>query len=64
MAANASAKPAEISTAPPVLSKRGADILVRVERLLDDAAKKVAATPPPASSSALPIPRGTVAAAN
>lgn len=70
--ANAQARPSEVSTAPPILSKRGADILVRVERMLDDAARKVAATPPPASSSAVPPPgsstalpvRGTVAAAN
>lgn len=64
MAANSSSKPSEPGIAPPpVLSKRGADILVRVERMLEDAAKQIAATPPPASSSALPVSRGTVASA-
>jgi penicillin-binding protein 1A len=38
MAANGGPKPQEIKP-PPVLTKRGADILVRVEKLLDDAAK-------------------------
>jgi len=38
MAANGGPKPAEIKP-PPVLTKRGADILVRVEKLLDDAAR-------------------------
>jgi penicillin-binding protein 1A len=38
MAANGGPKPAEIKP-PPILTKRGADILVRVEKLLDDAAK-------------------------
>ena len=38
LAANGGPKPAEIKP-PPVLTKRGADILVRVEKLLDDAAK-------------------------
>lgn len=67
MMANASAKPVEPSIAPPpILSKRGADILVRVERMMDEAAKKIATTPPPASSSSMApaqSPRGTVAAA-
>jgi penicillin-binding protein 1A len=46
---------------PPVLTKRGADILVQVEKALDDAAKaadKTAGDPPkparPVSSTALP----------
>src|SRR6202012_3700719 len=48
---------------PPVLTKRGADILVQVEKLLDDAAKaadKPAGDPPkparPVSSTSLPFP--------
>jgi penicillin-binding protein 1A len=48
---------------PPVLTKRGADVLVQVEKLLDDAAKaadKTAGDPPkparPVSSTALPFP--------
>jgi penicillin-binding protein 1A len=49
---------------PPVLTKRGADVLVQVEKLLDDAAKtadKTSASEPPrpgkpVSSSALPFP--------
>jgi penicillin-binding protein 1A len=42
MAAQANAAPKVLETKPgppPVLTKRGADILVRVEKLLDDAAK-------------------------
>src|SRR6201987_6177786 len=49
---------------PPVLTKRGADILVRVEKLLDDAAKTTTKTtsddttkPPGAASSALAFPQ-------
>jgi penicillin-binding protein 1A len=56
---------------PPVLTRRGADILVRVEKLLDDAGKtagKTSANEPvsptkPASSSALAFPENYVAAA-
>jgi penicillin-binding protein 1A len=56
---------------PPVLTKRGADILVQVEKMLDDAAKTADKTPsgelpkPPAkpvSSSALPFPDSFAAA--
>ena len=36
---------------PPVLTKRGADILVRVEKMLDDAAKTAANTPPRRAAS-------------
>jgi penicillin-binding protein 1A len=39
LAANGAPKPPDIRPPPPVLTKRGADILVRVEKLLDDAAK-------------------------
>jgi penicillin-binding protein 1A len=55
---------------PPVLTRRGADILVRVEKLLDEAGKtagKTSANEPaptkPASSSALAFPENYVAAA-
>jgi penicillin-binding protein 1A len=57
---------------PPVLTKRGADILVRVEKLLDDAGKTAGKTSsndqakPPAnavSSGALAFPENYVAAA-
>ena len=56
---------------PPVLTKRGADILVRVEKLLDDAGKtagKTSATEPakptkPVTSGALAFPENYVAAA-
>jgi penicillin-binding protein 1A len=56
---------------PPVLTKRGADILVRVEKLLDDAGKtagKTSSNDPakpakPDSSSALAFPENYVAAA-
>src|SRR6516225_9087986 len=55
---------------PPVLTKRGADILVQVEKMLDDAAKTAdkssASEPPkpgkPVSSSALPLPDSFAAA--
>ncbi|MFL6838970.1 MAG: penicillin-binding protein, partial [Bradyrhizobium sp.] len=56
---------------PPVLTKRGADILVRVEKLLDDAAKTVgkssssdAAQPDkPVTSGALAFPDNYLTAA-
>jgi penicillin-binding protein 1A len=56
---------------PPVLTKRGADILVRVEKLLDEAGKttgKTSATEPakpakPITSGALAFPDNYVAAA-
>jgi len=42
-AANANAKSAEVNPGPPpILTRRGANILVRVEKLFDDAAKTVA----------------------
>jgi penicillin-binding protein 1A len=56
---------------PPVLTKRGADILVQVEKMLDDAAKTAdkttsATEPPktskPLSSSALAFPDSLAAA--
>jgi penicillin-binding protein 1A len=55
---------------PPVLTKRGADILVQVEKMLDDAAKTATKTsaeePPkptrPVSSSALAFPDSLAAA--
>jgi penicillin-binding protein 1A len=55
---------------PPVLTKRGADLLVQIEKMLDDAAKTTdkssASEPPkpgkPVSSSALPFPDSFAAA--
>ncbi|MGL3110828.1 transglycosylase domain-containing protein [Bradyrhizobium sp. BR 1432] len=63
--AQANAAPKVLETKPgppPVLTKRGADILVRVEKLLDDAAKtanKSAATDtkPASSTNALAFPQ-------
>jgi penicillin-binding protein 1A len=56
VAANGAPKPPEIKGPPPVLTKRGADILVHVEKLLDDAARaageQVKPTKPVSSSSA------------
>jgi penicillin-binding protein 1A len=57
LAANGGApKPPELKAPPPVLTKRGADILVHVEKLLDEAAKTagdpVKPTKPVSSSSA------------
>jgi penicillin-binding protein 1A len=47
-AANA-AKGGEINPGPPpILTRRGANILVRVEKMMDEAAKTAGATPPPA----------------
>jgi penicillin-binding protein 1A len=57
---------------PPVLTKRGADILVRVEKLLDDAGKAAAKTSAtdtpkqparPVTSGALAFPENYIAAA-
>jgi penicillin-binding protein 1A len=64
MAAAGNSKTLEIKPGPPpVLTRRGADVLVRVEKLLDDAAKTPIKTtmdePPkptkPVSSSAIPF---------
>ncbi|KJC41275.1 penicillin-binding protein [Bradyrhizobium sp. LTSP849] len=73
--AQANAAPKVLETKPgppPVLTKRGADILVRVEKLLDDAAKtatKSAAddskqAKPTAASSALAFPQNYAAEDN
>jgi penicillin-binding protein 1A len=65
-------KPAETKpVVPPILTKRGADILVQVEKMLDDAARtagSAASTDPvksakPVSSSAVPFPESFAAAA-
>jgi penicillin-binding protein 1A len=70
-ASGAQPKPPEIKPGPPpVLTKRGADILVQVEKMLDDAAKtadKTSAGEPakpgkPVSSGALPFPDSFAAA--
>jgi penicillin-binding protein 1A len=62
-AANANAKAPEINPGPPpILTRRGANILVRVEKLFDDAAKTVA--PPGKTSSndaGKPAPASSVA---
>lgn len=66
--AQANAAPKVLETKPgppPVLTKRGADILVRVEKLLDDAARTATKstsndgkpTTPPSSTSALAFPQ-------
>ncbi|WP_024512481.1 PBP1A family penicillin-binding protein [Bradyrhizobium sp. ARR65] len=69
--ARAAPKAPEIKPGPPpVLTRRGADILVQVEKMLDDAAKaadKTSATEPskpvkPVSSSELPFPDSLAAA--
>lgn len=73
--AQANAAPKVLETKPgppPVLTKRGADILVRVEKLLDDAAKTAtksaaddsAKQAKPASSSALAFPQNYAAEEN
>jgi penicillin-binding protein 1A len=67
VAANGVPKPPDIKPGPPpILTKRGADILVRVEKLLDDAAKTAgdpAKPVKPVSSSAVPFPDSFAAAA-
>jgi penicillin-binding protein 1A len=71
VAAASAPKPPEIKPGPPpVLTRRGADVLVQVEKLLDDAAKtaeRTTATEPPkpakpTSSSALAFPDSFAAA--
>ncbi len=70
MAAIGASKPPEIKPGPPpVLTRRGADILVRVEKLLDEAAKTAVKTsaeeppkPKPQSSGALAFPDSFAAA--
>ena len=71
VAAYGAPKPPEIKPGPPpVLTKRGADVLVQVEKLLDDAGKAAEKTTSieqpapakPASSSALAFPENYAAA--
>jgi penicillin-binding protein 1A len=71
-AANGALKPPDIKPGPPpILTKRGADILVRVEKLLDEAAKtagKSSSGDPakpvkPVSSSSVTFPDSFAAAA-
>jgi penicillin-binding protein 1A len=66
VAANGAPKAPEIKPGPPpILTKRGADILVQVEKMLDDAAK-TAGDPvkptKPVSSNAVPFPDSFAAA--
>jgi len=66
VAANGASKPAEIRPGPPpILTKRGADILVQVEKMLDEAGKTAgeAAKPvKPVSSNSVPYPDNFAAA--
>jgi penicillin-binding protein 1A len=70
MAAAGAPKAPEVRAGPPpVLTKRGADVLVQVEKALDEAAKaadKTAGDPPkparPVSSTSLPFPDSFAAA--
>src|SRR5262249_51799908 len=71
-AANAATRVLETKPGPPpVLTRRGADVLVRVEKMLDDAAKTVNAAvdepakpAKPTSSSALAFPQNYAAEEN
>jgi penicillin-binding protein 1A len=72
MAAAGAVKPPDIKPGPPpILTKRGADILVRVEKLLDEAGKTAGKTsssePPkpvkPVSSNSVAFPDSFAAAA-
>jgi penicillin-binding protein 1A len=72
VAANSATKPPDIKPGPPpILTKRGADILVRVEKELDEAAKTAGTTSSsdpvkpakPVSSGAIAFPESFAAAA-
>jgi penicillin-binding protein 1A len=64
----AMARAAESGAAPPILTRRGADILVQVEKAMDDAAKTLSDAPPPAkpaaSTTSLPLPDNLASAAD
>ncbi|MGB6399630.1 MAG: PBP1A family penicillin-binding protein [Bradyrhizobium sp.] len=61
VAAYGAPKPPEIKPGPPpVLTKRGADILVRVEKLLDEAAKTAAKTSDEPAKPAKPVSSSTL----
>jgi penicillin-binding protein 1A len=71
VAANGFQKPPELKPGPPpILTKRGADILVQVEKMLDEAGRIAGNTPPadtakpikPLSSSSIPFPDSFAAA--
>ena len=66
-AANGAPKAAEIKPGPPpILTKRGADILVQVEKMLDEAARTSGESPKPlkpVSSNSVPFPDSFAAAA-
>ena len=70
VAANGAPKQAEVRP-PPVLTRRGADILVQVEKMLDDAARTAGSTSlidstkpaKPLSSTSIPFPESFAAAA-
>src|SRR5258708_39758371 len=55
------------SAPPPILTRRGADILVQVEKAMDDAAKTLTDAPAPpkpaASTTSLPFPDNLASAA-
>ena len=58
VAANGAPKVLEIKPGPPpVLTKRGADVLVQVEKMLDDAAKTAGNTPPTRAEAGVAPPR-------
>jgi penicillin-binding protein 1A len=72
MASNGAVRAQDVKPAlSPILTKRGADVLVHVEKLLDDAAQTAGNTPPvdpakpakPVSSTSLPFPESFAAAA-
>ena len=66
VAANGASKPPQVRPGPPpVLTKRGADILVQVEKMLDDAARSAgepAKPVKPVSSNSVPFPDSFAAA--
>jgi len=66
VAANGAAKPPDIKPGPPpILTKRGADILVQVEKMLDEAAKTAGEQGKPVkpvSSNPVPFPDSFAAA--
>jgi penicillin-binding protein 1A len=63
-AASSRATPNVQAGPPPVLTRRGADILVRVEKLLEDAAKKAARVSDNGTPAATTGAAGSAPAAN
>jgi penicillin-binding protein 1A len=59
----------EVAQRPPLLTRRGADILMKLEQIMDEATRALAARDAPGrradadGDAASPVPQGTVASA-